>query len=90
MSEKQPNPNFTPPASVGCETPEYRRMTPPPAPKPAAAADEYITISVAEYHYLTKAATMLEIMVNDNTMYSSTLDSVRRTIQEMKSMEGIF
>lgn len=60
MTNKQPNPNYIPPASTGCKTPEYRRMTEAPEPKPAERASEYITISVAEYHFLTKAATLLE------------------------------
>lgn len=63
---------------------------PNPAPKPAEGASEYITISVAEYHWLTKAATMLEIVLNDCTLYSQTTEAVRRTIEEMKSLEGCF
>lgn len=61
---------------------------PNPAPKPAEGASEYITISVAEYHCLTKAATLLEILLNDNTTYSSTLDAARRTVEDMKRQAG--
>ena len=47
----------------GCKTPEFRRMTKAPEPKQAPGADEYITISVAEYHCLTKVATMMELIM---------------------------
>lgn len=35
------------------------------------AADKHITISVAEYVFLTKAATMLEMVLNDPTYSNS-------------------
>jgi hypothetical protein len=86
MKEPQkPNPNYAPPASVGCETPEYRRMTPPPAPKPAQGATEYITISVAEYHFLTKTATLLEAILNaEDYSQPHVVKAVKNTVEEMK------
>lgn len=37
------------------------------------AADKYITISVTEYVFLTKAATTLEMILNDATYNHSTV-----------------
>lgn len=81
---KNPNPNYTPPASVGCETPEYRRMTPPPPMPQADRASEYITISVAEYHFLTKLSTLLEAVLSaDEYNPKPVVDAVRKTVEEM-------
>lgn len=80
----------TPPVSTGCETPEYRRMTPPPpVPKSAERASEYITISVAEYHFLTKCATWLETIINCQSYhYTGLVDAVRKALKEMKTTEA--
>ena len=67
------------------ETPEYRRMTPPPAPVPADRASEYITISVAEYHCLTKAAAMLEVICNDQAYdHTTVVNAVKEAVEAMK------
>lgn len=58
-------------------------------PKHAAAkpaADKYITISVAEYMCLIKAATMLEVITNDLTLYGNTMEAVKATIQDMRQL----
>lgn len=82
---KNPNPNYVPPATVGCETPEFRRMTKAPAPKPTKSATEYITISVAEYHCLTKAAAMLEVICNDTTYdHTTVVNAVKETVIAMR------
>lgn len=75
----------TPPVSTGCETPEYRRMTPPPpASKPAVRASEYITISVAEYHFLTKCATMLEVVLSaDDYTQMHVVKATKKAMEEM-------
>lgn len=45
---------------------------------------EYIAISVAEYHFLTKAATMLETILNaEQYNPKPTVDAVRKTVEEM-------
>lgn len=79
---KNPNPNYVPPATV---SPEFRRMTEAPELKRAQGASEYITISVAEYHCLTKAATLLEVILADTAHhYTGTVAAVRHTVEEMK------
>lgn len=73
----------------GCETPEYRRMTKAPDPKPAKGADEYITISVAEYHCLTKAATMLELIMKARPYErDAVLRVVEAAVGEMMGVGG--
>ncbi len=52
----------------------------------AKTADEYITITVAEYHFLTKAATLLEVITNDLTLYGNTMEAVKATIQQMQQL----
>lgn len=47
-------------------------------------ATQYITISVAEYHYLTKAAALLEVVVNDPTYNHDAVAAVAATIQDMR------
>ena len=42
-------------------------------PAAKAAADQYITIPVAEYVYLTKQATMLEMIIKDQTYNRETV-----------------
>lgn len=75
MPPPNPNPDYVPPASV--HVPE-RRI--PAAPKPS----ELITISVAEYHFLTKTATMLETILNAKSYHvEAVVDSVRATIDSM-------
>lgn len=47
-------------------------------------ASKYITIPVAEYHFLTKAATLLEIIMVDSPYSSNTVvAAVRTVVQEM-------
>lgn len=46
---------------------------------------EYITISVAEYHFLTKAATMLEVMMNADPYNREVLMALQKTINDMKT-----
>ena len=61
MKDRQPNPNYRPPASV--HIPEQASVPPMPKverPQPSAL----ITITVAEYHFLTKAATLLEAIMH--------------------------
>jgi hypothetical protein len=48
-------------------------------------ATEYITISVAEYHCLTKAAAMLETILADKTYnHAVIVEAVRNAVQEMQ------
>ena len=57
---------------------EERRI---PTHKPIS---ETITISVAEYHFLTKAATLLEtILAAERYNPTPTVDTVRTVVQEM-------
>ena len=71
------------------ETPEYRRMTQAPAPKQDQGASEYITISVAEYHCLTKVATMLELLMKARPYERDTLLRVMEaTLDEMMGGDG--
>ena len=51
---------------------------------PENQATQYITISVAEYHYLTKAAALLEVVVNDPTYNHDAVAAVVATIQDMR------
>lgn len=46
-------------------------------------ATEYITISVAEYHCLTKAAALLEVVANDPTYNHDAVAAVVATIEKM-------
>lgn len=41
------------------------------------AASEYITISVAEYVHLVKAATLLEVIANDQSYDSKAVEPVK-------------
>jgi len=51
-------------------------------PKP----DALITITVAEYHCLTKAATLLEAIVNDQTYdHAAVVKAVKTTIAAMRN-----
>ena len=45
------------------------------------AASEYITISVAEYVHLVKAATLLEVIANDPSYDSKALEAVKATVE---------
>ena len=46
---------------------------------------EYITITVAEYHCLTKAAAMLEVIANDDTYdHTAVVNAVKSTIEAMR------
>ena len=46
---------------------------PSTTPAAKAAADQYITIPVAEYIYLHKQATMLEMIIKDQTYNRETV-----------------
>lgn len=51
----------------------------------ATKASEYITISVAEYHFLTKAATLLEaVMECEGYHRDGTVLAARKILQDMK------
>ena len=52
-------------------------------PRTTKAADQYITITVAEYHCLTKAATLLEVVLNDSSSYHSAIDAVKAVVADM-------
>lgn len=51
---------------------------------------EYITITVAEYHCLTKAAAMLEIIANTQSYdHTAVVNSIKATIEAMqRTAEG--
>ena len=73
----------------GCGTPEFRRMTKAPDPKQAPGADEYITISVAEYHCLTKVATMMELIMKAQSYErDAVLRVVEAALGEMMGVGG--
>lgn len=66
----------------GPHVPEQAGM--PPVKILAKAADEYITISVAEYHWLTKAAAMLEVIMADKTYcHDNVVAAVRNAMADM-------
>ena len=47
---------------------------------------EYITITVAEYHFLTKAAAMLEVIVSDQAYdHNAVVEAVKNTVAAMKN-----
>lgn len=49
-------------------------------------ATEYVTITMAEYHFLTKAAAMLEVIVNSNGYdHTAVVNAVKDTVEAMKS-----
>lgn len=50
---------------------------------------EYIIISVAEYHCLTKAAALLEVVVNDPTYDNKALEAVKATVLQMQQLAGV-
>ena len=57
---------------------EERRI---PTQKPIS---ETITIPVAEYHFLTKAATLLEIILADKSYdHKTVVSAVRNVVEEM-------
>jgi len=46
---------------------------------------EYITITVAEYHFLTKAAAILEVICNDQTYdHTNVVNAAKETVEAMK------
>lgn len=52
---------------------------------PEKTASEYIIITVAEYHFLTKAAAMLEVICNDQTYdHTAAVNAVKATIEAMQ------
>ena len=67
------------------ETPEFRKPIPAPAPK--AAADQYITIPVAEYIYLHRQATMLEMIIKDKTYNRETVATAKALWLSMNDLD---
>ena len=57
-------------------------------PAADAAATQYITITVAEYVCLVKAAAMLEVIVNDPAYVSGTVEAVKAAAQAMAPAEA--
>lgn len=54
---------------------------------PENTTSQYITITVAEYVCLTKAATMLEVIVNDKSFsHHATVEAVKATVRDMQRM----
>ena len=52
---------------------------------PENTPTQYITISMAEYHCLTKAAAMLEVIANDQTYdHTTVVNAVKATIEAMQ------
>lgn len=56
--------------------------------RPAKAADQYITISMAEYHVLTKSATLLEIILHDHTPYHDAVPIVKNVLIDHGLLPG--
>ena len=54
----------------------------------ARTADQYITISMAEYHVLTKAATLLEIIMHDHTPYHDAVPIVKNVLIDHGLLPG--
>ncbi len=52
------------------------------------AADQYITISMAEYHVLTRAATLLEIIMHDHTPYHDAVGIVKNVLIDNGLLPG--
>ena len=68
---------------------ETELLRDPPAPVKPEMASKYITIAVAEYHCLTKAATMLEVILADDTYnHAEIVAAVKKTVQEMQRAAG--
>lgn len=61
----------------------------PKQPAAPAAASEYIVISVPEYVWLVKAATLLEVITNDPTYDNKALAAVKATVAEMMNCAGV-
>lgn len=54
-------------------------------PSPYCETDKYITITVAEYHCLTKAAAMLEVIINDQTYdHTAVVNAAKAAIEAMQ------
>lgn len=71
-SQKQPNPHFRPPASVHVDP----------------AANETITIPLAEYVALNRLATLLEIILHDHTVYHDAVGIVKNVLIDQMAKEG--
>lgn len=70
--------------STGLETPEYRKMTPPPAPKPAAC--EVITIPVSEYIYLQRIDAFMDVLLQaDNYNNNQVVAGIRKAVLSMRN-----
>ena len=71
--------NLTPAEIAEREATRLRQLPP--------RASEYITISVAEYHCLTKAAALLEVILADKTYnHENVVAAVRNAVREMQNM----
>ena len=55
-------------------------------PAAKAAADQYITIPVAEYIYLHKQATMLEVIMRDSTYNHETVEAAKDLYASMNDL----
>lgn len=55
-------------------------------PAAKAAADQYITIPVAEYVYLHKQATMLEVILRDTTYCHDSVAAVKDLYASMNNL----
>lgn len=67
--------------SLGCETPEYRRMTPAPPIPQAEHGSKYITIPVVDYHLLLKDHTLLEAILHaEPYCQHSVIEAARKTL----------
>lgn len=60
--------------------PEEYSKKPVTPENPENGADKHITISVAEYHYLTKAATLLEVVMYCESYHRDVLVDAARKI----------
>lgn len=72
----------------GFQTPEFSAPHMPTA-KPCNEATKYITISVAEYHILTKAAAMLEVIISDpNYDHTYVVNAVAEAMRDKSEKAG--
>lgn len=52
---------------------------------PENTPTQYITISIAEYHFLTKAAAMLEVIASDQAYdHTTVVNAVKAAIEGMQ------
>lgn len=73
----------------GAKTPKYTTPPMPAVKPPKATATEYITIPVAEYMYLHRLDTLMDVLLMDETYCSShTIQAVKDTILSMRMAKG--